>query len=464
MDLKRRILVIDDDQSVCDMIARTLEKEGYEVFTETRSQEGVLKAGEILPDLVFISLLLGTTNGLKVSKELHSVETLRKVPVVMLISYTGELDPKYTVTIGVVDVLVKPLSERDILSKTEAVLGPYTPQNRAAEEVIPEISAGNSIGEAFEQEEGYVLERGEETETGISARGDAWRDIRGAIDDEMQQRQEPVQEAANASGGLEDISAEPLDESGFERAAVRIAEETGNEETGSASMYEEEQTKGEDLEMQRKDEVDLPFETEKRGDRKNILMVGATLALIAVIGIGIYLGLQFFFAGRDRGVVSPSLQKAPVMDKSDLQESKTGSLPAETTPRETKAQEPAVAVPQQNLKKEEIPGSPVDAKGKGEGAASKNKSTVKEVIVSGAPDKGLFFVQIGFFVNPKNAESLAEKMKQKGYEVFIKEEKTAAGKMSFRVMAGKFGSRKEALEQSEVIFRKEGIRPLLYKE
>jgi DNA-binding response OmpR family regulator len=195
MDLKRRILVIDDDQSVCDMIARTLGKEGYEVFTETRSQEGVLKAGEILPDLVFISLLLGTTNGLKVSKELHSVETLRKVPVVMLISYTGELDPKYTVTIGVVDVLVKPLSERDILSETEAVLGPYTPQNRAAEEVIPEISAGKSIGETIEQEEGYVLERGEETETGIFARGDEHRDIRGAIDDEMQQRQEPVQEA-----------------------------------------------------------------------------------------------------------------------------------------------------------------------------------------------------------------------------------------------------------------------------
>jgi cell division septation protein DedD len=193
-------------------------------------------------------------------------------------------------------------------------------------------------------------------------------------------------------------------------------------------------------------------------------MVGATLALIAVIGIGIYLGLQFFFAGRDRGVVPPSLQKAPVMDKSDLQESKTGSLPAETTPRETKAQEPAVAVPQQNLKKEEIPGRPVDAKRKGESAAPKKNATVKKVIVSGAPDKGLFFVQIGFFVNPKNAESLAEKMKQKGYEAFVKEEKTAAGKMSFRVMAGKFGSRKEALEKSEVIFRKEGIRPLLYKE
>ena len=100
MDLKRKILVIDDDQSVCDMIARTLKSRDYEVFTETHYQEGVERAGEVLPDLAFISLLLDSTNGLKVSKEIHAIDKLGKLPVIMLISHKGELDPKYTVTIG----------------------------------------------------------------------------------------------------------------------------------------------------------------------------------------------------------------------------------------------------------------------------------------------------------------------------------------------------------------------------
>jgi ActR/RegA family two-component response regulator len=55
MDLKRKILVIDDDQSVCDVIARTLKSRDYEVFTETRYQEGLARAGEVLPERVFNS-------------------------------------------------------------------------------------------------------------------------------------------------------------------------------------------------------------------------------------------------------------------------------------------------------------------------------------------------------------------------------------------------------------------------
>ena len=46
MGPKRKILVIDDDQSVCDMIARALKNRDYEVFTETKYQEGVERAGE----------------------------------------------------------------------------------------------------------------------------------------------------------------------------------------------------------------------------------------------------------------------------------------------------------------------------------------------------------------------------------------------------------------------------------
>jgi len=93
------------------------------------------------------------------------------------------------------------------------------------------------------------------------------------------------------------------------------------------------------------------------------------------------------------------------------------------------------------------------------------KSAVTQEAKSPAPQtKTVFSVQIGFFGNLKNAESLAEKMKQKGYPVSLKKEENVGGKTSYRVVVGKFSSRKEAAEQAADILRKEGMKAILYKE
>ena len=107
---KKRVLVIDDDQDVRSLFVETLEPKGFDVVTSADPDVGVEGARETEPDLIFISLLFPHSNGLKVSKAIHADESLQRVPIVMLITYQGELDPKYTTTIGVVDVLVKPLN------------------------------------------------------------------------------------------------------------------------------------------------------------------------------------------------------------------------------------------------------------------------------------------------------------------------------------------------------------------
>lgn len=466
MDTRRKILVVDDDQSVCDMFARALRDRGYEVFTENHYQEGVERAGEVLPDLLFISLLLDTTNGLKASKEIHAIEKLRKAPVVMLISYKGELDPKYTMSIGIVDVLVKPLNERDIILKAENILGPDSPQN--SEEIITETSDIDNFAaipdfpDTLEQGEEYVPGSREKTDKEILELNKEYHDIPEMIDDEMKKIHETQDETAD----MEDISEEPLGESGFGQSADGVYAQMDNEEISLESMHEEYQDKMQDLEIQREDDFNFVHEAEKHVPRKKILMVAVTLVLIAVIGTGAYMGLQVLFAGKDRPVVMPAAQKASVKDKTDLDVGKTEFLPKTGTQPSVneKEKKPAAIASEENKKKETVQRTPSAATVKGRDSAPGKSSVTKKAKVSGAQDNAAFSVQIGFFENLKNAETLAGKMKQKGYKVFIKNEEKVSGKMSYRVLIGKFSSRNGALALSEDILHKEGIKPILYKE
>jgi DNA-binding response OmpR family regulator/cell division septation protein DedD len=431
---RRKILVIDDDQSVCDTFARTLSDRGYEVYTETRYPEGVNMAEEVLPDLVFVSLLLDTTNGLKVSKEIHAIDKLRKVPIVMLISYKGELDPKYTVTIGVVDVLVKPPRENDIILKTEAILGSYAGLNKEDQSFsgVPDEEDFGAIAgrsEDREQAKEYVPGSAVETDKKGLEFDDRYHEIPEMPDEEVNQHEEYISQAGDALKKGRGISGEERDESSFGEADEEAEESTYFGETDLESLDEEDRDTDDSFEMQGEEEVYPAGKDEKNGNKRKILMLAAALALVAVIGIGTYMGLQFLFGGKDRTVVQTSRSDAPVLPKK-----KAESLPGAQTKKG----------------RAEVPEHSPAVKETEETSAVRNKET--------------FSAQVGFFGNLKNAEVLAEKMKRQGYKAFIKKEEKAAGKISYRVLVGKFRSRNEALEQSKVILQKEGIKPVLYKE
>lgn len=119
----KKILVIDDDQTSLRIIDQTLTSIGYDVIVFTNPDEAVKNAEKTAPDLVFIGLLLAGSNGLKVSKAIHSINSLAKTPVIMMTSYAGELDPRYTVSIGIPDVIVKPLKPEELASKTARIFG-----------------------------------------------------------------------------------------------------------------------------------------------------------------------------------------------------------------------------------------------------------------------------------------------------------------------------------------------------
>ena len=187
---RTKILVIDGDAEAGAMIAEALAARGPEVHEVADPGEGVEKAKALGPDLIFISLLFPDSNGLKLSKQIHSVEGLKEVPVVMLISYQGELDPRYTSAIGIVDVLVKPLTREDIVSKTLKILG---------EDAFPEVTAAAIAEEtpvfeekeAAEEEETVIPHAGAVEIEEFSAGHGGGDDLPVAADEDLR---EPVSE------------------------------------------------------------------------------------------------------------------------------------------------------------------------------------------------------------------------------------------------------------------------------
>ena len=123
---KRKILVVDDDQDVCNMISMALGPKGFEVIIVSDPQKAIEKAKEIEPNLIFVSLVLSRSNGLKVSTAILSIKNLKEVPIFLLISSFEEFNKRYATYLGIRDVLVKPLNTDKIVSETLKTIGEGT--------------------------------------------------------------------------------------------------------------------------------------------------------------------------------------------------------------------------------------------------------------------------------------------------------------------------------------------------
>lgn len=116
---KQKVLVIDDEENVCEMISLYFEKAGYDVVTATDGADGIEKARQNRPDIIILDLMLPGMDGLDVCKEIRKASN---VPVVMLTARADEVDRVLGLEIGADDYITKPFSPRELLARVKAVL------------------------------------------------------------------------------------------------------------------------------------------------------------------------------------------------------------------------------------------------------------------------------------------------------------------------------------------------------
>jgi DNA-binding response OmpR family regulator len=114
-----RILVVDDDVTVSEVVARYLERDGYRVEVRADGREALDRALAEPPDLVVLDLMLPGMDGLEVCRRLRAIAP---VPIVMLTARTQESDRILGLDLGADDYVSKPFSTKELVARVRAVL------------------------------------------------------------------------------------------------------------------------------------------------------------------------------------------------------------------------------------------------------------------------------------------------------------------------------------------------------
>jgi DNA-binding response OmpR family regulator len=118
---KARILIIEDDRSLADVVAYNLTQAGYEVLVAHDGQDGLNQAQLKSPDIVLLDVMLPVIDGLDVCRRLRSDPVTRDILIMMLTAKSEETDELVGFTLGADDYVTKPFSVKILLERIKAL-------------------------------------------------------------------------------------------------------------------------------------------------------------------------------------------------------------------------------------------------------------------------------------------------------------------------------------------------------
>lgn len=159
----KKILIVDDEKPISDIIKFNLTKEGYETVTAYDGRTALTLFEEEQPDLVILDLMLPELDGLEVAKHIRKTSHL---PIIMLSAKDSEFDKVIGLEIGADDYVTKPFSNRELLARVKAHLRRTETIEAAVTEEV--VAAGNKtilVGQLEIVPDAFVAKKhGEELE------------------------------------------------------------------------------------------------------------------------------------------------------------------------------------------------------------------------------------------------------------------------------------------------------------
>ncbi len=120
--MQKRILIVEDEASIRDMVAFALRKAGMEPVHAADARAAQLAIAEKVPDLILLDWMLPGLSGLDLARRLRKEQISREVPIIMLTARGEEMDRVNGLEAGVDDYIVKPFSSRELIARIRAVL------------------------------------------------------------------------------------------------------------------------------------------------------------------------------------------------------------------------------------------------------------------------------------------------------------------------------------------------------
>ena len=125
-----KVLVVDDDPNICDVLRMYLENEGYSVILAYDGEEALVKFNALKPDIILLDVMLPTLDGWQVCREIRKTSN---TPIIMLTAKGETFDKVLGLELGADDYVTKPFDAKEVMARVKAVLRRASGSNDAEE-------------------------------------------------------------------------------------------------------------------------------------------------------------------------------------------------------------------------------------------------------------------------------------------------------------------------------------------
>ena len=131
--LKNKVLVVDDDVNICELLKLYIEREGYETYVSHSGRGAVELFRETTPNIVLLDIMIPDMDGYQVCREIRKISD---VPIIMLTAKGETFDKVLGLEMGADDYIVKPFEPKELIARIKAVLRRYEPKEIGVQQEI----------------------------------------------------------------------------------------------------------------------------------------------------------------------------------------------------------------------------------------------------------------------------------------------------------------------------------------
>ena len=144
---RKKVLIVDDEKDIVDLVAYNLARNGYETITATDGNVALDSAAKNAPDLIILDLMLPGLDGMEVARRLKADTQTANIPIVMLTAKGEETDVVVGLTLGADDYVTKPFGTRELRARIKALLRRASGEPAAATYRFGEVEVDFERGE-----------------------------------------------------------------------------------------------------------------------------------------------------------------------------------------------------------------------------------------------------------------------------------------------------------------------------
>lgn len=146
----QKILIVDDEPDILELIEYNLKKEGYQVFTATNGHEGITVAKKVHPDLIILDIMMPKMDGIEACRLMRAIPEFKNTFMVFLTARSEEYSEIAGFNVGADDYIAKPIKPRALVSRINAILRRNTGTEEVSENKL-------EIGDLVIDREAYLV-------------------------------------------------------------------------------------------------------------------------------------------------------------------------------------------------------------------------------------------------------------------------------------------------------------------